>query len=38
LVGDIDGGIRFVDRALVLNPNLAIAWSYFPQVACGISA
>jgi len=26
LVGDVDGGISLVDRALVLNPNLAAAW------------
>ncbi|HEX2335927.1 MAG TPA: tetratricopeptide repeat protein, partial [Hyphomicrobiaceae bacterium] len=26
LVGDLDGGIAFVDRALALNPNLAAAW------------
>ena len=26
LVGDLDGGIALVDRALVLNPNLAAAW------------
>jgi hypothetical protein len=26
LTGDVDSGIPFVDRALVLNPNLAIAW------------
>ena len=25
-VGDLDGGIALVDRALVLNPNLAAAW------------
>ena len=25
-VGDLDGGIAFIDRALVLNPNLAAAW------------
>lgn len=24
--GDLDGGIAFIDRALVLNPNLAAAW------------
>jgi len=28
LVGDLDAGIGFVDRALQLNPNLAMAW-YF---------
>ncbi len=26
LVGDLDGGIALLDRALVLNPNLASAW------------
>jgi TolB-like protein len=26
LVGDLDGGIAFIDKALVLNPNLAAAW------------
>ena len=26
LAGDLDGGIALVDRALVLNPNLAAAW------------
>ncbi len=26
LVGDLDGGIAFLDRALLLNPNLAAAW------------
>ena len=26
LVGDLDGGVALVDRALVLNPNLAAAW------------
>ncbi len=26
LVGDLDGGIALLDRALVLNPNLAVAW------------
>ena len=26
LIGDIDSGIAFVDRALTLNPNLAAAW------------
>ena len=30
LIGDVDRGIPFVDRALVLNPNLAIAWLYQP--------
>jgi TolB-like protein len=26
LVGDLDGGIALIDRALVLNPNLAAGW------------
>jgi adenylate cyclase len=26
LTGDVDGGIALIDRALVLNPNLASAW------------
>jgi tetratricopeptide (TPR) repeat protein len=26
LVGDLDGGIALIDRALMLNPNLAAAW------------
>ena len=26
VVGDVDGGAAYVDRALVLNPNLAAAW------------
>ncbi len=26
LVGDLDGGIALIDRALLLNPNLASAW------------
>lgn len=26
LVGDLDGGIALLDRALALNPNLAAAW------------
>ena len=26
LVGDLDSGVAFVDRALLLNPNLAAAW------------
>jgi TolB-like protein/tetratricopeptide (TPR) repeat protein len=26
LSGDLDAGITYIDRALVLNPNLAIAW------------
>jgi len=26
LVGDLDSGIAFIDRALVLNPNLVTAW------------
>jgi adenylate cyclase len=27
VAGDVDGGIALIDRALVLNPNLAAAWS-----------
>ena len=26
VVGDLDGGAAYIDRALVLNPNLALAW------------
>ena len=26
VVGDLDGGADYIDRALVLNPNLAWAW------------
>jgi TolB-like protein len=26
LVGDLDNGVAFVDQALTLNPNLAVAW------------
>ena len=26
VVGDVDGGAAYIDRALVLNPNLAAAW------------
>jgi len=26
LVGDLDGGVALIDRALMLNPNLAAAW------------
>src|SRR5258707_560158 len=26
LAGDVDGGIALIDRALLLNPNLASAW------------
>jgi len=26
VVGDVDAAITFIDRALVLNPNLAVAW------------
>jgi TolB-like protein len=34
LVGDFDGGIALIDRALMLNPNLAAAWFLggFPRV------
>jgi tetratricopeptide (TPR) repeat protein len=28
VIGDLDAGVDFIDRALVLNPNLAVAW-YF---------
>ncbi len=28
VVGDLDDGVATIDRALVLNPNLATAWSY----------
>jgi TolB-like protein len=28
LVGDLEGGAAFIDRALTLNPNLAAAWHY----------
>jgi TolB-like protein len=28
IVGDLDGGAAFIDRALTLNPNLAAAWHY----------
>jgi TolB-like protein len=28
VVGDLDGGAAFIDRALTLNPNLAAAWHY----------
>ena len=28
VVGDLDDGAAFVDRALSLNPNLAVAWSF----------
>jgi adenylate cyclase len=28
LVGDVEGGADFIDRALTLNPNLAAAWHY----------
>jgi TolB-like protein len=26
LAGDLDGGVAYIDRALILNPNLAAAW------------
>ena len=26
VVGDLEGGVALIDRALVLNPNLAVAW------------
>jgi adenylate cyclase len=28
VVGDLDGGAAFLDRALVLNPSLALAWHF----------
>ena len=28
VVGDFDDGAAFIDQALVLNPNLALAWLY----------
>jgi TolB-like protein len=28
VVGDLDSGIAYIDQALALNPNLAIAWSW----------
>jgi adenylate cyclase len=28
VVGDLDDGVAFIDRALTLNPNLAAAWRY----------
>ena len=28
IIGDLDGGIALIDRALVLNPNLATAWNF----------
>jgi tetratricopeptide (TPR) repeat protein len=28
VVGDLDDGAALIDRALVLNPNLAVAWNY----------
>jgi len=28
VVGDLDDGAAFIDRALVLNPNMAAAWSF----------
>jgi tetratricopeptide (TPR) repeat protein len=28
LVGDLDSGVTFLDRALLLNPNLAAAWVF----------
>ncbi len=34
LVGDVDGGIALVDRALVLNPNLAAAWLHGGFMRC----
>ena len=39
LVGDLDGGIALLDRALALNPNLAAAWYLggFPRAWAGDS-
>src|SRR5262249_46832383 len=28
VVGDLDAGVGFIDRALALNPNLAMAWFF----------
>jgi adenylate cyclase len=28
VVGDLDDGVAFIDRALTLNPNMALAWHY----------
>jgi len=28
VVGDVENGVAFIDQALVLNPNLAAAWSF----------
>lgn len=28
IIGDLDGGIALIDRALALNPNLAAAWTF----------
>ena len=37
MAGDLDGGARFIDRALELNPNLALAWfhSGWLRIWCG---
>jgi TolB-like protein len=37
VVGDLDSAVTFVDRALILNPNLAVAWyaSGWVRVYCG---
>jgi len=32
VVGDFAGGVAMIDRALVLNPNLAVAWSWSGHV------
>ena len=37
LAGDLDGGIALLDRALVLNPNLASAW-FLGAISCGSGA
>jgi pimeloyl-ACP methyl ester carboxylesterase len=37
LAGEIDTGIALLDRALVLNPNFASAWSLMPGCGTAIS-
>jgi TolB-like protein/class 3 adenylate cyclase len=32
VAGDLDGGATFIDRALLLNPNLALAWHFSGHV------
>jgi TolB-like protein len=36
VVGDLEGGAAFIDRALVLNPNLAAAWHYSARTKIGL--